>query len=87
MTGPHANTTYTIVPFEDVTEDMVDSVFEMSMDTLRHSTLGEDRVVLKWIGIPPPLLVGYQQYTYSEILVEMAKPEWNDYESSSSSGA
>lgn len=69
--------TYVIVPFVEVTQQMIDNSCETSMDTLRHTISGEDRVILKWVGdIAPSSLSGYVQYTYEEILIELAKPEW-----------
>ena len=42
---------YMIVPFKDVTKEMVDISIETSLDSLRHSVkgIGEDRVVLKFM--------------------------------------
>ena len=81
----HENTIYVIVPFVEVTQEMIDACAETSFDTLRHSVQGVDRVVLKWIGAMPAVMSGYTQYSYNEILIEMAKDEWNYTESSSSS--
>ena len=85
MASPHGNTIYVIVPFVEVTQQMIDDTCETSFDTLRHTALGEDKIVLKWMGDTPASLVGYTQYSYSEILEEMGKPEWTGIESSSSS--
>lgn len=60
--------TYTIVPFADVTDSMVDQCIQTSKDALRHTTSGTDRVILKWNGATPSLLSSYTTYTYSEIL-------------------
>ena len=79
------DTIYVIAPFVDVTQQMIDDCCETSFDTLRHSTQGVDRVILKWVGDTPASMVGYVQYSYAEILVEIAKPEWSEVDSSSSS--
>lgn len=60
--------TYTIVPFTDVTDAMVDQCIETSIDDLRHTTSGTDRVILKWDGATPSLLSSYTTHTYSDIL-------------------
>jgi hypothetical protein len=75
--------TYAIVPFSDMTQDMIDVCFETSFATLRHTTEGDDLVVLKWDGPMPSELDGYTCYNHTQILVEMQKPEWNEVESSS----
>jgi hypothetical protein len=82
----HENTIYIIVPFADVTQQMIDDCCEDSFDTLRHSLQGTDRIVLKWIGDTPASVVGYTQYSHSEILTEMAGPDW-DIEAQSSSSS
>ena len=82
----HEITTYVIVPFVDVTQEMIDACAETSFDTLRHTTEGTDRVILKWTGSTPPVMVGYTQYNHEEILAELEDPDWWDTESSSSSG-
>ena len=40
---------YIIVPYEEVTQAMINVSAETSFDTLRRSCGGEDRVVLKWL--------------------------------------
>ena len=82
----HVNTTYVIVSFDEVTQQMIDDTAETSFDTLRHTTQGEDKIILKWKGDTPASLVGYTQYTYAEILEEIQNPEWHEIASSSSSG-
>jgi hypothetical protein len=83
----HENTTYVIVPFGDVTQAMIDVAAETSFATLRHTVSGDDKVILKWTGSTPSELSAYTQYTHSEILTELEAPEWNYYDSSSSSSS
>ncbi len=45
--------TYIIIPFEDVTEEIMELVVESNINSLRHSVQGEDRVVLKYEGETP----------------------------------
>ena len=44
-------TAYMIVPFKDVTKDMVDISVETSLNSLRHSNkgIGTDRIILKFM--------------------------------------
>jgi len=74
------NRTYYIVPFADVTPAMVDTCLEVSVDMLRHSIAGEDRVVLKTGegAEVPPILSGYPVFTHAAILAEMQTTDWTD---------
>lgn len=81
------NNTYVIVPFNEVTQQMINDCKETSIDTLRHSMQGIDRIILKWEGDTPASLIGYDQYNHTDILVEVAKTEWNEEASSSSSSS
>ena len=72
--------TYIIVPFADVTEEIIELVVESNINSLRHSVKGEDRVVLKYEGETPSLLASYTAYTHEEILVEMATTDWTSNE-------
>ena len=72
--------TYIIVPFADVTEEIIELVVESNINSLRHSVQGEDRVVLKYEGETPSLLASYTAYTHEEILVEMATADWTSNE-------
>jgi len=51
----HETVTYIIVPFKDVTKEMIDYCAETSLDTLRHTVSGEDLVTLKYIKYQKPL--------------------------------
>ncbi len=53
----------------------IDSCIQTSKDTLRLSVDGT-QALLKWKGETPEALASANTYTHSEILVEMAKPEW-----------
>jgi len=71
--------TYCIVPTSDLTQQMVDDCVETSLDTLRRNN-DDTKAVLKYEGSKPSSLTEYTTYTHAEILVEMAKPEWNPEE-------
>ena len=65
-----------IIPFSDVTEEMMDAAMESSFDTLRHSIKGTDRVVLKYEGSKPRVFYGIDTHTHSETLALMSGPDW-----------
>ena len=67
--------TYVIINSSDVSSVDFNQVFETSADTLRHSD--DSRTFVKFEGDTPSFLEGKAQYTHSEILTELAKPEWN----------
>ena len=64
------------IPFSEVTEEMVGAAVESTFDTLRHSVLGTDRVVLKYEGETPPVFDGIETHTHSEIRSIMSGPDW-----------
>lgn len=66
---------YCIVPVADLTDQMILDCLETSMDTLRRNN-ADTMAVLKYVGEKPVILLGYDDYTHAEILVEMLKPEW-----------
>jgi len=68
--------TYIIKTKLDITPAMLDACIQDSVDNLRTSVDGL-LAVLKWSGEAPPMFSGDTKYNHSEILVEMAKPEWN----------
>lgn len=74
---------YVIAFFEDVTSAMIDDCVETSIDTLRHSVAGEDKVVLKYIGSDPAWVstLGLIKYTEAEIREELATSTWVDEDS------
>jgi len=72
--------TYIIIPFEDVTEEIIELVIQSNINSLRHSVKGDDKVVLKYEGETPALLASYTAYTHEEILAEMATDTWTSNE-------
>ena len=67
---------YVILDASDVSIVDFDQVFETSADTLRWNSDGS-KTFVKFEGDTPSFLEGRAQYTHSEILTELAKPEWN----------
>ena len=67
-----------IIPFSNVTEEMVNAAIQTSFDTLRHSVHGTDRVVLKYEGSKPSVFDGIDTHTHAEILEIMSGPDWSE---------
>lgn len=71
------NNRYYILPYPNVNSAIWDIVVE-SPATLRTNLQGNKCVVKLFMGDDRQhqMLNGFTEYTHSEILVEMAKPEW-----------
>ena len=91
MSNRYTNRTWTIVPLADieaadvvdeeggVSNIYIDSCIQTSKDTIRLSVDGT-QALLKWEGETPEVLASANTYTHSEILEELAKPEWTSPE-------
>ena len=91
-TIPHQTTAYMIVPYDSIKANInkiLPFVCESSVDTIRHTIDGIDKIILKWKpldysgDIPSGLLPLIEtkeneitMFTYDEILVEIQKEEW-----------
>ena len=71
----YSNRKWVIVNVSDITDEMIDSASQTSMDTLRK-TLDGSKAILKWDGHTPSCFDSMTTYTHSEILTELAKPTW-----------
>jgi len=71
------NRRWVIVAVSAITDDMISSTIQTSMNTLRKS-LDNSKAVLKWDGDTPAVFDGMTTYTHSEILTELAKTEWTE---------
>jgi hypothetical protein len=67
--------TYCIIDASEVSSVDFEQVAETSADTLRYSLDGS-KTFVKYEGTQPFFLLGKTKYTHSEILVELATPEW-----------
>jgi len=65
-----------IIPFSTVTEEMIEAAMESSLETLRHSVKGADRVVLKYEGEKPSVFDGIATHPHAETLEIMSGPDW-----------
>ena len=71
------NRRWVIVNVSAITDDMISSAIQTSMQTLRK-TLDNSKAILKWDGDTPSCFDGLTTYTHPEIKVELAKSAWND---------
>ncbi len=76
----YSNRKWVIVNVSDITEEMIGSAIQSSMDTLRKSLDGT-QAILKWDGDTPTCFDGMTTYNHSEILTELAKSTWTEDES------
>ena len=75
----YSNRKWVIVNVSDITDEMIDSAIQSSMDTLRK-TLDGSKAILKFDGDTPSCFDGLTTYNHSEILEELAKSDWFDNE-------
>jgi hypothetical protein len=73
------NRKWVIINVSDITEEMISSAIQSSMDTLRK-TLDGSKAILKWDGDTPSCFDGLTTYTHSEIRTELAKSDWSNDE-------
>ena len=69
------NRKWIIINVSDITDEMILSAIQSSMDTLRK-TLDGSKAILKWDGDTPSCFDGMTTYNNSEILAELAKSDW-----------
>ena len=69
------NRRWVIVAVSAITDDMISSAIQTSMNTLRKS-LDNSKAILKWDGVTPAVFNGMTTYSHSEILTELNKSEW-----------
>jgi len=75
----YSNRSWVIVNVSDITDEMIASAIQSSMDTLRK-TLDGSKAILKWEGNTPSCFDGLTTYNHSEILTELAKSAWTEEE-------
>ena len=68
---------YVIINTSDLDSVDFSQVAETSTDSLSYSLDGS-KALVKFEGDTPAFLDGLTQYTHSEILAELATPEWTD---------
>jgi len=75
----YSNRKWVIVNVSDITDEMIASAIQSSMDTLRK-TLDGSKAILKFDGDTPSCFDGLTTYNHSEILTELAKSDWTEEE-------
>ena len=70
----YSNRKWVIVNVSDITDEMISSAIQSSMNTLRK-TLDGTKAILKWDGDTPTCFDGMTTYNHSEILTELAKSD------------
>ena len=75
----YSNRRWVIVNVSDITDEMIASAIQSSMDTLRK-TLDGSKAILKFEGDTPSCFEGLTTYNHSEILAELAKSAWTSSE-------
>ena len=75
----YSNRSWVIVNVSDITDEMIASAIQTSMDTLRK-TLDGSKAILKFEGNTPSCFDGLTTYNHSEILTELAKSAWTEEE-------
>ena len=75
----YSNRKWVIVNVSDITDEMITSAIQSSMDTLRK-TLDGSKAILKFDGDTPSCFDGLNTYNHSEILTELAKSDWTSSE-------
>ena len=75
----YSNRKWIIVNVSNITEEMINSSIQSSMNTLRKTNDGS-KAILKWDGDTPSCFDGLTTYNHSEILTELAKSAWLDNE-------
>ena len=69
------NRKWVIVTVSAITDEMISSAIQSSIDTLRKTNDGT-KAILKWDGDTPSCFDGMTTYSHSEILTELRKSEW-----------
>ena len=75
----YSNRKWVIVNVSDITEEMISSAIQSSMNTLRKTNDGS-KAILKWDGDTPSCFDGMTTYSHSEILTELRKSDWTSSE-------
>jgi hypothetical protein len=64
----YSNRRWVILPFADVTDEIMSDVLQQSASGLRRTLSGDDLTFVKYEGAQPSSLSGLTEYTHSEIL-------------------
>lgn len=67
---------YLIIPYDDITQEMIDVSHVNSFETMRHSVVGEDLGLLSYSEERPEELSYWDEFTHAEILLIMDTEAW-----------
>ena len=73
------NRKWIIINVSDITDEMIESALETSLETLNKTSDG-NKAILKWDGDTPSCFDGMTTYNHGEILTELAKSTWTNEE-------
>ena len=73
----YSNRKWIIINVSDITQEMISSAIQTSINSLRKTTDGT-KTILKWDGDTPACFDGITTYNHSEILTELAKSDWTE---------
>ena len=73
------NRKWVIVTVSAITDEMISSAIQSSINNLRKTSDGT-KAILKWDGDTPSCFDGMTAYSHSEILTELRKSEWTSSE-------
>ena len=75
----YSNRKWVIVNVSDITEEMISSAIQSSMNTLRKTNDG-NKAILKWDGDTPSCFNGITTYNHSEIKNILRCSDWTSDE-------
>ena len=75
----YSNRKWVIVNVSDITEEMISSAIQSSMNTLRKTNDG-NKAILKWDGDTPSCFNGITTYNHSEIKNILRGSDWTSEE-------
>ena len=75
----YSNRKWVIVNVSDITEEMISSAIQSSMNTLRKTNDG-NKAILKWDGDTPSCFNGITTYNHSEIKNILRGSDWTSDE-------
>lgn len=73
--GEFEDRKYIIIPYAELTDNMLDNCLTHDRDSLRHSISGEDRIVVECLNENIGSFEGFDIFDYDEILTIVNDPE------------
>ena len=73
------NRRYVIVPYADITDEMINASMQESRDGLTRTITSPDKAVLTFEGATPSCFSSYDILTWSEKNTLLLTSDWTDY--------